>query len=129
MESTGIIFPHLPAPTHHTTARLGTISFLAVNAIALMQGISALPAAPSLAALRSALSPAALLPSAGAPLPTTLAFTALGALVTIALREASDDQQITDPVRAATVVGALRVRGASATKASLTGESIHAKNT
>ena len=36
----------------------------------------------------------------------TLGFTALGAVATIALREASDDQPVADPVRAAAVTGA-----------------------
>lgn len=81
--------------------RLGAIAFIAVNAIALLQGINGVPAA-ALAWPR--LGPAAF--HLGTPMSVTLGFTALGALMTIALREASDDQPVADPVRAAAVTGA-----------------------
>lgn len=84
-----------------TTKRLGAIAFLAVNAIARLQGINGL-STPSFA--WPTLSPAAF--KLGTPLSITVGFTALGALTTIALREASDDQPVADPVRAAAVTGA-----------------------
>ena len=83
--------------------RLGAIAFIAVNAIALLQGIDGVPAAsvtwPSLGPSVFRL---------GTPMSITLGFTALGALATIALREASDNQPVADPVRAAAVTGACR---------------------
>lgn len=78
--------------------RLGTVAFLAVNAIALMQGINGLPTAAAATAL-----PALSFILQAARIPIT--FTALGAVATIALREALDDQPVADPVRAAAVVG------------------------
>lgn len=83
--------------------RLGAIAFIAVNTIALLQGINGIPVAsvtwPSLGPSIFRL---------GTPMSITLGFTALGALATMALREASDNQPVADPVRAAAVTGAVR---------------------
>lgn len=91
-------FSHLNRTT--TTNSLGAIAFLAVNAIALVQGINGLATASF---VWPTLAPAAF--KLGTPLSITVGFTALGALATIVLREASDDQPVVDPVRAAAVTG------------------------
>jgi hypothetical protein len=98
--------------------RLGTIAFVAVNIVSALRGIWVLPALPpSLPALPSLasfpeLSLATLMSLqtfvATSPyLPLTMGYGVLGALATIALREASADKAASDPVRAAAVVGLL----------------------
>ena len=98
--------------------RLGTIAFVAVNIVSALRGIWVLPALPaSLPALPSLASfPALSLATleslktfvATSPyLPLTMGYGLLGALATIALREASDDSAAADPVRAAAVIGLL----------------------
>ncbi len=101
--------------------RLGTIAFVAVNFVSALRGIWVLPALPSSLPPLPTLSTLAAFPDisvatlaslkafvASSPyLPLTMGYGVLGALATIALREASDDNAAADPVRAAAVVGLL----------------------
>ena len=74
--------------------RLGFVAFLANNALALLRGNAFYT--KSAAAKVSSIA-----------LMSTSLFTGLGAVLTIALREASDDTPASDPVRASAVVGLL----------------------
>jgi hypothetical protein len=73
--------------------RLGFVAFLALNSFALLHHI------PLFTSSTSVLTPPSLL--------STTLFTAMGAVITIALREASDDRPASDPVRASALVGIL----------------------
>ncbi|GAB5033758.1 Hypothetical protein NocV09_01500730 [Nannochloropsis oceanica] len=105
--------------------RLGTIAFVSVNFVSALRGIWVLPALPSslppLPTLSTFAASIAAFPDvsvatlaslktfvASSPyLPLTMGYGVVGALATIALREASDDSAAADPVRAAAVVGLL----------------------
>ena len=72
--------------------RLGFVAFLANNALALLRG-NAIYTSSAAAKVSST------------TLMSTSLFTGLGAVLTIALREASDDTPASDPVRASAVIG------------------------
>ncbi len=82
--------------------RLGATAFVGVNLVTGARGILGIPSA-SFSGIPQQLSVSALATSP--VLPVTVGFTALGAVATIALREASDANAAADPVRASAVVG------------------------